>query len=196
MPSEPISLEVLLKYAAGELSGDEAAAVERLTAGSADSRKALSRIQELRTLMLADDSQAAPARAIDAAKAVFVPPGRPGIVEQIKRFVGELVFDSRSEAALAGLRGGDDGFQLSYHSSVAEIDVECLPGAEGDWRLRGQVTPTVAAPSAIELTGPQKTLTATTDENGGFALELAPGEYEFRLIQSGVEVVFPPIALE
>lgn len=195
MPSEPISLEVLLKYAAGELSSDEAAAVERLTATSEGARKALSQVRSLRALMLADDSEAAPAGAVAKAKAVYQPKARPGIVDQIKRFIGELVFDSRSEAAMAGLRGGDEGFQLSYHSPVAELDIECLPSGEGEWRIRGHITPSGGLPESVELSGPTVS-TAAPDHHGGFVMTVTPGEYELRLVHAGAEVVFPPLTLE
>jgi len=61
---------------------------------------------------------------------------------------------------------------------------------EGRGQLRGRVTDSTGRglPSALVLRGPRQSLQAASDQQGGFALQLLPGRYSFRVQSPGFEL--------
>jgi outer membrane protein OmpA-like peptidoglycan-associated protein len=61
---------------------------------------------------------------------------------------------------------------------------------EGRGQLRGRVTDSTGRglPSALVLRGPRQSIQAASDGHGGFALQLLPGRYSFRVQSPGFEL--------
>jgi anti-sigma factor RsiW len=205
MAKDDITYEMLIAYAAGELPADAVARVEAHLARFPDDAVALERIQATIQAMRADDSVDPPAKTLARAKAIFQPmerPARPSWLDRLERVVADLVFDSRTQPALAGVRGAGEAIQLAYASAVAEIDLELLPGAGEDphqWTLMGQISvPTPASNMEVALVSQTEgELYAQTqpDAHGVFKLQLGPGVYDVVIRIERRTVVLPAINL-
>ena len=67
--------------------------------------------------------------AVRLAKAIF--PGYPAAPGKISRIMAELIFDSRTTAAVAGMRStGHVGWQSVYRAGDCSLDVRIEPGME------------------------------------------------------------------
>ena len=92
-----------------------------------------------------------------------------------------MLFDSRQDLALAGLRGGgetDDAYHLAFTADVADVVIDVRRIADGQVRLDGQVLvgdPAAAPVFAAEAAGPGfRVRTVDGDELGRFTLPNVP----------------------
>jgi hypothetical protein len=198
-----INYEQLIAYAAGNLTGADAAAVEsHLTTNAADAATVV-RYRQARALSANDDSFEPSAAVIAKVQGLFrrqAQPNRMGWLDAVEQFIGKLVFDSRVQPA--GLRYTDAGqrMNLTYESKGAEIDLQAertqQPNGRDRWQVIGQVSsiPVEAVagrPVALTLAG-TKTLVADTkaDDRGGFLLQTDRGRYDLYVeLPDGVVVM-------
>lgn len=179
MTTPQITDDMLLAYAAGELRDAEADAVETELAVNTDARRLVELYRTVRTAVALDDQVVPDPALIARAKAIFNEQREPaGIAataakvadwwRRLEATVAEIVFDSRVQPSLAGLRSTDDpggGFELACETPAAIVDLQLQPtGAAGvaadrqPWRMIGQVAPTAStteppAPSTSDNDG-------------------------------------------
>ena len=201
---QPNRRERILAFADGRLAPGEAAAIERELATDAEAAALLATYRAASDAVRTDDSVEAPAEVIARARAVFDAAALPrksaagGLIERIQRLVAQLVYDSRVQPSLVGLRGRGEGFQLSFEAAGAEIDLQAEPsqpgvsvanddegtagGGAGGWRVVGQVmmdqpvsggVVSMIAPSSGEIVAQ-----SACDDSGTFVLRAAGGRFE------------------
>jgi anti-sigma factor RsiW len=199
-----ISDEQLVAYATGELPVEDTALVERHLAEYPDKHAFVNRIRDAVFTMRTDDSVAPSPAAVQRTLEAMRDERRAAWTEWIdraKRFVSELVFDSRMQIAVAGHRGAAEGYQLGYESDAARIDLSVTPAGTTPrrWRVRGRVTAHGDdAPGAVvlRLRGTREAVaSAAVDEGGRFVIDPEPGVYdlivrmgETAAVAGGVEV--------
>jgi hypothetical protein len=138
--------------------------------------------------MRTDDTQAPTSAAVRSALAAFVP--RAGTItlawlEEARRYVARLVYDTRAQPALAGFRGGGAGYQLAYDSERGRVDLRITPAAgsrRDQWRVRGQIMTSPGADVgsvALVTAGTSHAVTvAVPDQHGQFRLDVGRGTYD------------------
>lgn len=195
MSNSRLTFELLLAYAAGELTPGQAAEVAAKLAADPEAARRAAQIRATIEALRTDDTQPAPPATRAAAVQLFRPRGpvasAPGLIANLRRIVADLVFDSRAQPALAGLRGAGRSYQLSYTSEPADVDLDVTAEAE-QRQVRGQVSVTGAA-RAIEVrwtrAGSEQPLPGVTpDEHGAFAFRTPPGNFELQ-VRVGEDVV-------
>lgn len=207
MSKSNLPFEKLLALAVGELSSAEAQATERQAAALPEAARILAHLRTTLSAMRGDDSVAPPAAVVARVKALFAklaaPQERTRWLERVEQAVAALIYDSRTQPALAGYRSAADGFQLSFESESADVDVEVapLPEPPGDrWRIMGQVSTHGDSPQVAIALARSGTFTpvaeTVADEHGVFTLSAASGEYDVFLCVSGRVVILPKIAIE
>lgn len=204
MPNFQPDFAQLLAYAVGELDESAAASVERTIAASPLAQAELARIRSILQTLRTDDSVAAPDSLVRRAQAIFesTTAARPGIADALRRVLARLVFDSRAEVALAGFRGVEDSFQLSYESELATLDLECDLSGDPNrptWSIIGQIESDTGAGGLNAVLYPTGSTTpvarTVTDEHGVFRMELSAGAYELHVEFPGQVVVFSSVEL-
>ncbi len=101
-----------------------------------------------------------------------------GRAEPKRRELAELMFDSRDDAVVVGVRGGpslDDGYRLAFAADSLGVLIDVLPESDTTVRLEGQVLagPELAAVwevSAQHDSGARR-IDIGGDANGSFALD-------------------------
>lgn len=204
MPNFQPDFAQLLAYAVGELDDSDMASVERAIAASPLAQADLARIRTILQTMRTDDSVAPPDALVRRIQASFESTAaeRPGIADAVRRVLGRLVFDSRAELALAGFRGVEDSFQLSFESEVASLDLECDLSGDPNrptWSIIGQVESDAGVGglnATLYASGSSTPVARTvTDEHGVFRAELGAGAYDLHLEFPGQVVVFSSVDL-
>ncbi len=202
-------LEQLISFAMGELDATEAAAVEQRLA--TDTRAALAYaaltdvIAALRSRTAAAPRPALRARiksAFDAAGPA-AGPGRatPRWYDDGGQLTATALLDTRGAVALAGFRGGAEGYQLVLASDAAEIDIQVrAPRDPGrPWVVLGQIEQ-----EGLELRGTvfvwrpgeeEVAWETESDEFGIFRLELPPGTYHMSVLIGSTAVRLPPLEI-
>lgn len=197
------TFEQLVAYVTGEISAEESLGIEREAAVSADTAAAIARLRSIIQTMRTDDTVAPSPRAVAAAIAIharnFVP--QPSWLERLARSVGELVFDSRRQPALVGLRGDDETVQLSFSSALADVDLQLDPASpeSTNVNIMGQVSAHAAsAATEVALVEPRAGVAvgvATPDESGVFRLQARPGAYDLVVRLDDAAIVLPNIEI-
>lgn len=205
MSDARMSHQQLIAYAAGELSGAEAAEVERHLSRSPAAARTVAAYRQASAALSAEDGQDPPPETVRRAKAVFdpqaLPAGPPGLVDRIAQAVARLVYDSRLQPAVAGLRGSATSFQLTYELLGARLELEAEiaddSAEEPQWRMVGQITAPAAPPrctAALRAAGEARLVqTADVDEHGVFVLRAGPGTYDLHLEMPDRVAVVPDI---
>ena len=202
-----VPYEQLIAYAAGELDSEAADAVKRHLASSVDASAIVRRFQMVAETLRRDDSQAPPADVLAQANALFADrriATAPGWRETAARVIAELVYDSRPQVALAGVRGSATAYQLSFQSERVDVDLEVEPhedGGSGLCRISGQITTSrksdvirsvaFAAPGTTEIAS-----TIKPDQHGVFGATIASGKYDLLITLSDTQVVLPNVEIE
>ncbi len=195
--AQPVTIADLLDFALGRLSPDRSEAVAAHLTADAEARRRVDLFRDLARVVKAAPMEAAPIGAVAAAKAIMAPAAtRPSLaarlgdlLRDIDAAVASLLFDSRAQPALAGVRGAGVAFQLAYRTDLADIDLHLDPeaglnddGAAIRWRMMGQVSsPDGAGGFSVVLTpaGEDTIVTdATADDRGRFELDVAPGCFD------------------
>ena len=204
-----VTYEQLIAFAAGELVGEPADRVEAYLAGHPEAAETVARYRTAGSVLRADDGVDPPPPAVADAKAIFrprpAPSGGPSVADVVADFMARLVYDSRAEPALAGVRGAVTGFQLEYDlpESDAQLELQADVDDEGAdsrrWRLVGQVSPPASAPPARITLCRAGSLTPIAqidaDERGVFVLKLDPGTYDLHVHLPGGVTVVPDIRM-
>lgn len=196
-----VEYEQLIAFAAGELSGETARAIERELSVNPAAARTVELFRSVRETLQADDSVAPPADVVSRAQALF----KPGpsswatCLDALRRVVAELTFDSRPAAALAGLRGACSAHQLSYHSALADVDVQVERGADELCHVTGQVSPTGSAlPQEVALVprAGGDVVRASVEADGVFALNAGVGAYDLVVRFDNEALVLPDVPME
>jgi len=201
-----MKFETLMDYATDKLSKGDAARVEAHLSRTPEDAAKVARIRALLATLRSDDSVAPPGEAVVRARAIFKPdrlPERVGWLDRLERTVAALVFDSRQQPALAGLRGAADQIQLSYESEVGEIDIELqtVPGADpARWAVVGQISlnePSSDVQIAL-VSQPDEMICVQVDpdEHGVFSLQADEGTYDLLIRASDRVIVLPHVELQ
>jgi hypothetical protein len=196
-----VTREQLLAYAAGELKGESARAVESFLVRDQTAASLVKLYQDVATAHRSDTSVEVPAAVLESAKSIFdasrFAPQRGSLVERaaesVARLVASLTYDSR--VATAGLRSSllRDAYQLSFNVDGLDADLhiqrprmtEHAAGAPARFRVMGQVSGGGAIDagevSATRLRAERSTANARTNEFGEFQLELPAGVYDITI---------------
>lgn len=204
MHDAKVTYEQLIQFAAGELSGAEQQRVAAFVQNSPQAAATVAAFRHAAEALRTDASVAPPAETLARAKQLFAtrpqPAAAPSWLERAQRLLASLVFDSRPQAALAGVRGAGSGFQLAFESTVADVDLSAEPSADDTWRLMGQVTPRSGVgvvELVITLHGTLAPIrTVSTDEHGVFTLEIPPGNFDVFVAVQNTVVVLQNVDLE
>jgi anti-sigma factor RsiW len=203
MSESGVTYDELIAFAAGELAAEQAGRVEAYASRHPDAAATIARYRMARSTVRADDGVDPPPQAVAEAKAIYRPPREPSrapsLGDSIAQLVARLIYDSRAEPALAGIRGGATGFQLEYELPETEARLELQADVDEDgadarrWRLVGQVTSHEPAAPRVALCragSPTPMVEADADERGVFVMKVDPGVYDLHVhLSDGVAVV-------
>lgn len=202
MRNHPIPYERLIAYAAGDLDGSAAAAVAAHLTVCAECAATVARFQAVGTTFRSDDSEAPPTATLARAKGLFARRRPTPDAEWLQRVIARLTFDSRSALALSGARGVGGGYQLSFESRVADVDLELEPPEEpaaGRWQVLGQVVAHEDVPVRMvglaPLEGTSPILQTDADASGFFTLYASPGRYDLLVSLPTALLVLPDIEI-
>ncbi len=204
MSDERTTQERILAYAAGELSGEEAALVEIWLATDAQAARLLQDYQTISAVVRADRAFAVPEALIARAKAIFQPSVScgPSLIDRLRAVVAELTFDSRAQVALAGVRGEAVAHQLTYQAGDLDIDLQLEPIGEGDnrcWRVLGQVSsevmPTIVGIELISANSDEAIARTTADEHAMFHCDLPAGAYDLCIHARDGSIILPGLQI-
>jgi hypothetical protein len=135
-------------------------------------------------------------------RAVRARASQSGWLAELKRIVAALVFDSRAQAALPGVRGRAEAYQLSFESDLADVDLEISPpeSPAAARTIRGQVAPRTAdrpgAAALVPAGTPQPVATVEPDAHGMFTVLAEPGHYELLIRLGDRLLVLPHVLVE
>ena len=199
------TLEQLAAYAFGELSGMEAAQIESAMRSTPSLAKSADRIRQLIATLKSDDTVAPSRFTIERVVAMFVDDGaRPARtapngsspLDHVRKVVATLVFNSRSQPALAGFRGAVGNVQMAFETDAGTIDLQIRPGKNPRvWKVQGQISCEEVAglidAAAVEAHSGRHIDSVRVDEHGRFHLTLPAGLYELHLQVDDHVVVLP-----
>jgi anti-sigma factor RsiW len=200
-------MEALLAYAADELSAAERAELDNRLARDPQALATLKLYQSAQQALAQDDSVAPPAHAVARAKSIYVQPRRApqtSWFERAQQLVAKLVFDSRTQPALAGVRARSQSCSLVFETEREAVDLQAEPRRDADgrvtaWQLVGQVEQdedSYKCPVAfIRLADKSHAAETTLDERGVFSLDLMPGTYEIRIGLPNHTIIVPKLDL-
>jgi len=203
---DPISIESLVAFAAGEMDQSDAHSIE---ARISVAPELASRVQEIRQVLNAmqrDDTRVPRSVTIRRAIALFTEREKlvpSAWLNPAFRAVAELIFDSRRTPAIAGFRGGSLGYHQSYRAGASVIDLQIAAPTDPEapiWKVRGQVESSESTePGTALLSETQNNRVvaqAVPDEAGCFTLCASAGQYDL-VIGIGVQsIVVPHLQLE
>lgn len=203
---ESIPFSRILDWLEGKLPEDEARAIaEQLPMADEATQADLAWLREFQAIKGAVKMASPSAEVREVLRRHFADYARPRPPPGLfRRLIADLIFDSRTQPVLAGLRSAAaEGLQrqLIYTTEVAEVALNIQPIAEGQrLAVTGQVFPTTdAAPEAFSIQLLRQALQAgltTADELGEFAFDGVPAdEYEIILSTAQFEVVIPSVPL-
>lgn len=205
------SYDNLIRYAAGELDELSAANVASHLTDCETCATTVARYRNAQQIIRHDRTAAPPTATLDRAKGLFArfgpqpAPAPPGIVETLRRVVARLTFDSREGYALAGLRGAASGYQVSYESDEADVDVRVEPVSglsAGGWQLLGQIdvwnsghgggTDVKSIPVTLATSGADDPVVKVeADQHGFFTIRTEPGRFDLHVQLSQDLLVLP-----
>ncbi len=207
-----ITYETLIAYAAGELSAAELSAVEAHLAVDPRAEATVRMYRDAKAAAAIPPSAEPPPEVVARAKAIFRPAAAeaPAWWQVVERIVAELVFDSRLQPALAGFRGHERGFQLSFESAPVSIDLQAEPidhpgifdadDLDEDsltWSVMGQIESSLLEPGcAVALVCPGAvvaTAQSRADRHGIFSMEAPAGRYDLHIRHAEGNLVLPNI---
>ena len=210
MSNAKITHQQLIAYAAGELRGADAERVQAHLERDAAAARTVHSYRLARQTVLGDNGVDPPTEALERARSIFDPTvhggHRQSLAESVGSLIAQLIFDSRAQPALAGLRDPATSFQMTWRlalESGMEIDLQAeLTDAPGPkrWQLVGQVTSREPIePLTVNLChagGSAAVYSVDTDERGSFVLRVEPGPYDLHLqLPGGRHAIVPDIRL-
>lgn len=156
------------------------------------------RIDHILRRMLADRTEDAPAGAVKWAKNLYRMRAveRPaGLFQIIKAAMtvniapGELAFGERSG-------GAGQAQQMLFEAGDHAIDLR-IKASGGTVEVRGQVLGTGFDNAEVTLDGPDRSFTATTDEQSTFTFQgVVPGDYGMTISGEAAEIIIEQLTLQ
>lgn len=188
------SFTTIADWVDGRLDADAAAAVEQaLAAGDARTTSAVAWLRTFREVSGELPLEAPPTRVRYYLRRRFDertqrPAARGALA---RRLLAALVFDSRTEVAAAGLRGGDaDGetVHLAFRSDAGDVLLDLTPNGAGDLRIDGQMLwadgdDPPALDAVVDVPG-QESLTVSGDDLGRFSFPQVPSSVDRLVLRS------------
>jgi hypothetical protein len=178
------SLATLLDWLEGRLDSEQAAQVSaRVAEGDSRTRASVQWLQGFLATARAFPAPAPPPIVRQNLRQHFVrwSKARAALRADPQLVDATLLFDSRQDLALAGVRGGDEAeeaYHLAFTTDVADLVLDVRRIGEGQVRLDGQVLlgdPSSAPVFAASAAGPGFTArTIDGDELGRFTLPAVP----------------------
>lgn len=204
MSEHPVTDEVLLAFATGELSGDQRESVADHVTGCQACMNTVAMFRSVRDVVIADAAIAVSPTTLTRIKNLMpATPATPSIGQAItgviRRIMADLVVDGRHPLAAAGLRGGGDGYNLVYSVGETDIDLRCEPAdVERDrWSITGQVSlsgePREAVIAFIPISHDGEPALTDLDEFGMFALSVNAGTYNLIVRRAEEEIILPAV---
>jgi hypothetical protein len=198
--------EELVALVLGELDPVRAAELESSLGKRPHAADQLASLRRLcRSLPAADEHVGPSPRVLEQVRALFASSRQRPQVESasagkaLRALIASIVFDSRTQFAVAGFRGGVGSYHLSLTCEIGEIDLRIEPASapRGRWSVLGQVelagdadrASIVARRAADEL----HLVQTTTDDHGMFRFEVGAGTYDIRIGLGDAEVTLPPL---
>ncbi len=199
----------LIAYAAGELRGPDAQKVQAHLERDAEAARTVHRYRLARQTILGDDGVDPPTAVLERARLIFDPTlrkgDRPSLADCIGGMIAQVIFDSRAQPALAGLRGPATSFQMTWQlapESGMELDLQAeLTDTDGSeqWQLVGQLTSRAPiGPLSVDLCHAGSSAAVQSvdaDERGSFVLRVEPGPYDLHLHLPDGHTIVPDIRL-
>ena len=190
------SVEQWVDLVRGVASPDAGLAMrQHLSEGCADCAATATRLRFAAETLSGDASRPVPESVIRRARAVFQPTRRPSLVQVI----ADLLFDSWTQPALAGVRSTADATrQLSYRAGELRVDlsIDAVPRM-AKVLLTGQLRPERGEAGRFlvrAMSGSRALAETVTNEFGEFSLE-APASAQLSLhledTPGGLGVVLP-----
>jgi hypothetical protein len=206
MSQQPFTLEQLAAFAAGKMDAAQRELVQQHLTTDAVAANQVARLREI-AQVVATPIENPPAETIARAKALFseirrTKPASEGLWSKLQRVIADLTFDSRPQAALAGLRGASTSYQLSFQSELGEVDMEVeapSPAHATTWRIMGQISATEGQRADVIALASSGSFapfaSAVVDEHGVFTLSTSPGKYDVLISMQDALMVVPGIEL-
>ena len=192
-----MDFESLLDYYEGRADEATAARVrEHLANGCKTCQQQLARVARTLDVLPELGRLPVPEQAMERARALyrdrFTRPERPSLLAQ-------LVFDSRTNLALAGARGEESAsLQQHYRTDHYDIDLWQEATEEKAWYLIGQALSTqgdaILRPDAVLLISPEGATQTARIEPREFHFDAVPeGRYTMIVQLGGVDVTLPDV---
>ena len=194
MSRHPVSYELLLAFAGGEIAGSEAETIAAHVATCPECAATVARYSAARAAVADEAWAPVPAAAMTQAKDLFARFGpspavaeRPSPLAGLRRLVAAISFDSTAGAGLAGARGAGEAYTLVYSSDVAEVELQVEPlsgsATRGEWQIMGQIAPRhESGPEVVRVglaaPGGEPDVWINADEHGYFSFLTTPGRYD------------------
>jgi hypothetical protein len=205
------NLDHVLALAFGRLDATDSEAVRAAVRRSPELMAALERFELVAATAQADRLDPVPVSALSAATALGqrleslrAPSFLDRATDAVRAVVAKLVFDSRLEGGLVGLRGGSggsSGFVVNYElqptaagsTAVMDIELECAPLSDDRFRIVGQVTASRGgiAPSRITAYSDGNSadgIESPIDEHGMFHMTLGVGSFRMRIHTTATDI--------
>lgn len=198
MTDEPTN-EQLIDYVSGDLDAAAAASVEAALRQTAAGARQLRRMQRLLGALGMNPADGPSAVALSVARGALAAARKMTFADwlaSIRQQTAEIVFDSRTSAALPGFRGGVGGFHVSMQSKALGVDLRLVRSTDGAVRVVGQVDAIDGVPSAVTMvdadSGAERG-TVPLDDSGSFVLDTPSGHYQLVIeIDDGDAAVVSP----
>lgn len=195
-----VSYQHLLAFASEELSPAETIEVSRHLEGCEECARVVQRYRAFQESVRTDAHREPPRWLVARAEAVARGGSKAEASGQslLERIIATLTLDSRSGLALAGVRGESEGYQLTFESPAANVDVQLFPPAgpaSANWNLLGEIEETgTAAARIVRLQqGEEVVMRAELGPDRAFEFEVGPGSYELQIELGEALVVLPDI---
>lgn len=187
MATHKPDMNSLILLATGQLDAEQAARIRQAAQSDPHLAARIARVRRIVETMRTDDGVDPPLATLRRAIAIGAP--RPEAVsawwERLAQVVADLLYDSRATPALAGFRGGDDAYQLTYETPDIEVDLEVQASLGQDqppWQILGNVggvTPDEPADVVLLSSDSGEPVVQTqTDPRGNFRLPADSGRYQ------------------
>ncbi len=202
-PEAP-GFDQLIDWLDGRLSADQAAIIaERVAAGGPDLERTVAWLRAYLTAAERIHFKSSPTLRTRLTELFADQTRRRPIATSIRRYIAELVTDSRARLDPAGLRGMDDVAaprQLLFASDVIDIALN-ISATRGGTTLRGQVFPNIDEPAdrmLVQLLQDSLEVHMTvTDSMGQFEfVDLPSGVYDLVALGKSLEVQTTAISVD
>lgn len=198
-----IPFEAILDYQEGRAAGELAERIQaHLADDCANCRRHLARWERLLGVMKEADRWHAPESVLERAYAILEERYRPPApVPSLTTRIARLLFDSRTNLALAGARGeAGQEVQLVYGTEGYDVNLWTEAQENGRWYLIGQALAhpdrTAVLPEQVLLTAQDGTNLTATLETNEFHLEaLTPGVYVLHVQLPDCEIVVSDVTV-